>query len=255
MLSFRRILSLVALCVLASSFARAAPKESGLMLETRDSKNKQVVQSERVASNKVGVVIVDPWNYHWCMTACERVRPWSRAGTAAWKCARRLDMVVIFAPSDVVGSYAGWPQRERALAVPLLAVPVERKMPPPASPRPIVRGALTAADLPACDRIMAGLESTPLKLFSQEPPTSSDERAEAAAEPLRTAKSRRITGNLLNHAPGIKDAIRVQIHMAVFSFRRCASILFAADPHRPFRSIPARSGCLKTSRWPSSITA
>ena len=73
MLSFRRILSLVALCVLASSFARAAPKELELTLQTRDSKNKQVVQSERVASNKVGVVIVDPWNYHWCMTACERV--------------------------------------------------------------------------------------------------------------------------------------------------------------------------------------
>ncbi len=54
------------------------------MLQTRDSKNKQVVQSERVASNKVGVVIVDPWNYHWCMTACERVSAMVCAGTAAW---------------------------------------------------------------------------------------------------------------------------------------------------------------------------
>ncbi len=46
-------------------------------------------------------------------------------------------MVVIFVPSDVVGSYAGWPQRERALAVPLLAVPVERKMPPARFTAPI----------------------------------------------------------------------------------------------------------------------
>ena len=108
------------------------------MLQTRDPhSSKVVVQNEKVASNKVGVVIVDPWNYHWCMTACERVSAMVPRWNCCLQCARKLDMVVIFAPSDVVGSYAGTPQRERALAVPLLPVPVERDMPPAKFTAPI----------------------------------------------------------------------------------------------------------------------
>ena len=71
----------------------------------------------------MAVVIVDPWNFHWCMTACERVSAMVPRWNRALECARKLGMPVLWVPSDVVGMYSGYPQRERALAVPLLPVP------------------------------------------------------------------------------------------------------------------------------------
>lgn len=38
-------------------------------LQTRDSKTGEIKHlQEGVDSGKVAIVIVDPWNYHWCMT-------------------------------------------------------------------------------------------------------------------------------------------------------------------------------------------
>lgn len=90
-----------------------------LALRIRDPKTNQiVVQTEVVDSAKVAVVIVDPWNFHWCMTACERVSAMVPRWNRAVDCARKLGMPILWAPSDVAGNYAGYPQRERALAVP-----------------------------------------------------------------------------------------------------------------------------------------
>ena len=74
-------------------------------------------------SSKTGIVIIDPWNFHWCMTACERVSAMVPRWNRALECARKLGMLVIWAPSDVVASYSGYPQRERALATPRIPVP------------------------------------------------------------------------------------------------------------------------------------
>ena len=106
--------------------APPGPRMLDLDLRTRDPESdKTILKREKVDSSKIGVVIVDPWNYHWCMTACERVSAMTPRWNRALECARRLGMPVVWAPSDVVGSYAGWPQRERALATPLLPVPKE----------------------------------------------------------------------------------------------------------------------------------
>ena len=41
-----------------------------LSLQTRDPNTNQIlIKEENVDASKIGVVIVDPWNYHWCMTA------------------------------------------------------------------------------------------------------------------------------------------------------------------------------------------
>jgi nicotinamidase-related amidase len=116
---------------LAADRVHAQARALHLTLHTRDPKTNQVVvQAEDVDSARVAVVIVDPWNFHWCMTACERVSAMAPRWNRALECARKLGMPILWAPSDVAGDYAGYPQRERALAVPLVPVPKVREMPP-----------------------------------------------------------------------------------------------------------------------------
>ena len=122
----KRTHTLVILCaMLAVSLARttlAAPRILELALQTRDPQTGQIISTtEKVDASKVAIVIVDPWNYHWCMTACERVSAMVPRWNRALECARKLGMPVLWAPSDVVGMYSGYPQRERALAVRLVA--------------------------------------------------------------------------------------------------------------------------------------
>jgi hypothetical protein len=116
--------------VLVAGLAQAEPRRLHLTVQTRDPKTSQVqVQTVEVDSFKVAVIIVDPWSYHWCMTACERVSAMVPRWNRALECARTLGMPVFWAPSDTAGSYAGFPQRERALGVPLIPVPKVREMP------------------------------------------------------------------------------------------------------------------------------
>ena len=119
------------LLALAANLALAESRPLNLTLQTRDSKTGQLLyKTENVDSSRVAVVIVDPWNYHWCMTACERVSAMVPRWNRALQCARKLGMPIIWAPSDVVGMYSGYPQRERALGARLVPVPKEREMPP-----------------------------------------------------------------------------------------------------------------------------
>lgn len=117
--------------ILAAGLAGAEPRPLSLTLQTRDPQTSQVVvKTESVDSARVAVVVVDPWNFHWCLTACERVSAMVPRWNRVLECARQLGMPVIWTPSDVVGMYSGYPQRERALAVPLVPVPKVREMPP-----------------------------------------------------------------------------------------------------------------------------
>ncbi|MDR1382624.1 MAG: NPCBM/NEW2 domain-containing protein [Planctomycetaceae bacterium] len=67
--------------------------------------------------SKTAIIVVDMWNYHWCMTASERVSAMTPRMNAVLNAARQLGMQVIWNPSDVVTAYAGYPQYERATAV------------------------------------------------------------------------------------------------------------------------------------------
>lgn len=108
----------------------AGGKMLHLALHTRDPKTNQLISAtEDVDGSKVGIVIVDPWNYHWCMTACERVSAMVPRWNRALEVGRKMGMPVIWVPSDVLGSYSGYPQRERALGMELLSVPIVQEMP------------------------------------------------------------------------------------------------------------------------------
>jgi nicotinamidase-related amidase len=57
------------------------------------------------------------WNFHWCMTASERVSAMVPRMNRVLLTARELRMQVVWNPSDVVTAYSGYPQYERAGAV------------------------------------------------------------------------------------------------------------------------------------------
>lgn len=115
-------------CVLARVDTVRA-EELQFDLQRRDPQTDKVtVTQEKVDSKHVGVVIVDPWNYHWCMTACARVGAMVPRWNRALQCARKLGMPVMWAPTDVASQYVGTPQRERALAVEYLDVPQTRDL-------------------------------------------------------------------------------------------------------------------------------
>ncbi|MFO0911363.1 MAG: NPCBM/NEW2 domain-containing protein [Pirellulales bacterium] len=95
-----------------------------LTVQARDPASGGVVEStERVDPAKVGVIAVDVWNFHWCKTATMRVDAIVPRINRALDAARKLGMTVMLCPSDVVENYAGFPQRERVLVLPKVAVP------------------------------------------------------------------------------------------------------------------------------------
>lgn len=125
----------VLLCVLLASSASvigqtfAEEKTLTLDLSTRDSQSgsRQSAQAQ-IDPAKTGVVVIDPWNFHWCMTACQRVDAMVPRWNRVLGCARQLGMQVIWCPTDVASQYVGTLPRERALAVPYLDAPKVRDL-------------------------------------------------------------------------------------------------------------------------------
>ncbi|MDR0844953.1 MAG: chitobiase/beta-hexosaminidase C-terminal domain-containing protein, partial [Tannerella sp.] len=66
---------------------------------------------------KTAIVVIDMWNYHWCMTTSERVSAMVPRMNAVLDVARKLGMQIIWSPTDVITAYSGYPQYERAIAV------------------------------------------------------------------------------------------------------------------------------------------
>ena len=89
---------------------------------------------EHVDSAAIAVVVVDPWNFHWCKTATMRFGALIPRMNKALDAARSLGMTVMLCPSDVVENYAGWPQREVVLAMPKHPLPPLAKIDCPAPP-------------------------------------------------------------------------------------------------------------------------
>ncbi|MEO6184547.1 MAG: NPCBM/NEW2 domain-containing protein [Verrucomicrobiota bacterium] len=118
-----------------ASATQAAEME--LTLQTRDpATGKIVLRTEKVDPERVGVIAVDVWNYHWCKTATMRVDAIVPRMNKALDAARALGMTVMLCPSDVVDNYVGYPQREAVFAVPKIAVPTVVNVTCPPAPDP-----------------------------------------------------------------------------------------------------------------------
>ena len=108
--------------------AQTPPEEITLSLRVRDPKTGQVViQPLKIDPRKGGIVIVDPWNYHWCMTWTEQAGGMTPRMNRALQGCRKLGLTVLWGPTDSASMFSGWPQRQRAMAVPYVPVPAVRK--------------------------------------------------------------------------------------------------------------------------------
>ena len=102
----------------------AESKTLHLSLQTRDPKTNQVItRNEDVETSEIGIVIVDPWSYHWCMTWTEQAGGMTPRMNRANEGARKLGIQIIWAPTDAANMYSGWKQRQRAMAFPYIDVP------------------------------------------------------------------------------------------------------------------------------------
>lgn len=109
----------------------ASPARSlTLELQRRDPVSGAATTShETVDPKRVGLVVVDMWNWHWCKTSTERVSALVPRLNACLREARDLGMPVFLCPTDVADNYVGTPMVERVLAV--------EPMVPPQGPEPV----------------------------------------------------------------------------------------------------------------------
>lgn len=101
-------------------------------LRRRDpASGKIIVSTERLDPGKVGIVVVDMWNYHWCRTCLPRAGALVPRMNAAFDRARSLGMQIIFLPTDVILAYEFHPQRQAVLALPQQPLPQRLNLNPP----------------------------------------------------------------------------------------------------------------------------
>src|SRR3954468_3222037 len=91
-------------------------------------------EREGVDPSKVGGVVVDMWNWHWCKTSTMRVGALVPRMNRALAAARALGMQVFLCPTDVADNYVGTTMVESLIATPLLPVPQARRVECPAAP-------------------------------------------------------------------------------------------------------------------------
>jgi len=83
----------------------------------------EVTIDRTVDANRVAIIICDMWDAHWSRGASERVDAMVGRMSAVVEHAREKGMVIIHAPSDTLGFYAGTPARRRALKPPIVSPP------------------------------------------------------------------------------------------------------------------------------------
>jgi hypothetical protein len=117
----------VVLAVLAPTDVMSKPLS--LTLRTRHpATGALMLKQEKVDPHKIGIVIVDPWEYHWCMTWTEQAGGMAPRINRALEVCRQLGMSVFWGPTDTASMFSGWPQRQRALAIPYVPVPNLRRV-------------------------------------------------------------------------------------------------------------------------------
>lgn len=109
-----RILILCAVSLVTGSVA----SEVQWTLRARDRQGGIIQRTESVEPAKVGVVVMDMWAYHWCMTCAERASALVPRMNLALEGARRLGMTVIFTPTSAIAASEKSPQRRAARLLP-----------------------------------------------------------------------------------------------------------------------------------------
>lgn len=121
-----KLIVMAVVCVLAGpAFAGEAAME--LDLQRREGADNHLVPfKKKIDPAKTAIIIIDPWNYHWCMTCTERFGAMTPRLNKVLASARSMGMTVIWAPTEVASQYSGTIQRERMAEAPRLEVPKAR---------------------------------------------------------------------------------------------------------------------------------
>jgi nicotinamidase-related amidase len=112
------LFSLLLACLPVFAQRSHVSKQLTLQFLTRNAvTGESIVTPTGLNPSKTAIIIIDMWNFHWCMTAAERVSAMVPRMNAVLDIARNLGIQIIWNPSDVVTAYSGYPQYEKALAV------------------------------------------------------------------------------------------------------------------------------------------
>ena len=112
---------------------QAAQPNVSFELQRRDpDSGEPIVSRTELDPAKVGVVVVDMWNWHWCKTSTARVAALVLRMKKVLGEAHAMGMTIFWCPSDVTDNYVGTPQYEAAFNVERVALPplAELKCPP-----------------------------------------------------------------------------------------------------------------------------
>jgi nicotinamidase-related amidase len=83
---------------------------------------------------ETGLLICDMWDNHWCTGAARRVGALVKVMAPVVDQARAGGIQIVNAPSDVMDFYKDYPQRQKMIALPKIAPPVECDLSDPALP-------------------------------------------------------------------------------------------------------------------------
>lgn len=114
-----------ALLVWLAASAADTPRAISFTLQNRDAATAGLkTRTEHLDPARVGIVIIDMWNWHWCKTSSARVGALVPRMNASLEAARKLGMTVFWCPTDVADNYTGTPAREKMLALDTLPLPL-----------------------------------------------------------------------------------------------------------------------------------
>jgi nicotinamidase-related amidase len=84
--------------------------------------------------HKSALIICDMWDKHWCKGANARVAALATRLEPVLETARSKGILIVHAPSETMSFYAGMPQRQRMLALPVFTPPKELNLTSPPLP-------------------------------------------------------------------------------------------------------------------------
>ena len=113
----------------------AADTTLKLTLQRRDARTGgPLISQEEVPANRLGIVVIDLWNYHWCKTSAARVAALVPRMNRCLQVARDLGIQVFLCPTDVADNYVGTPQVESVIALQRVPIPKREEIQCPAAP-------------------------------------------------------------------------------------------------------------------------
>lgn len=110
------------------------PSRVGLInftLQTRSNDGVAHTRIERVDPKKVGIIVVDVWDYNTCRTWRNRAASLIPRFNYCFEAARKLGMTLVFSPTNAMRDLNESPQRKATLALPNHPMPAPLKLPVP----------------------------------------------------------------------------------------------------------------------------